>query len=72
MAVEFSVAYKLTSVGEHREFAFTLESTAEDAHVTETEQSRARRGPRGPESDPHVLDEMKTLQDEAKNEKLQK
>ncbi|KAF2830295.1 phosphoglycerate mutase-like protein [Ophiobolus disseminans] len=53
---------------EHREFIFTPESTAEDAHVTETAESKARRGPRGPESDPHVLDEMKTMQDEAKSE----
>lgn len=71
MVVDIFVAYKLTLLGEYREFVFTSESTAEDAHVTETEQSRARRGPRGPESDPHVLDEMKTLKDEAKNEKLQ-
>ncbi|KAF1911392.1 hypothetical protein BDU57DRAFT_560498 [Ampelomyces quisqualis] len=54
---------------EHREFVFTSESTSEDAHVTETEQSRARRGPNGPKSDPHVLDEMKTLKDAAKKEK---
>jgi hypothetical protein len=53
-------------VGEHREFTFTSVSTAEDAHVEETRESRARRGPKGPESDPHVLDEMKTMQDEAK------
>jgi hypothetical protein len=55
-------------VGEHREFTFTSESTAEDAHVQETGESKARRGPKGPESDPHVLDEMKTMQEQAKGE----
>lgn len=58
----------LTDPGEHREFVFTPDSTAEDAHVTETQESKARRGPKGPESDPHVLDEMKTMQDEAKSD----
>ena len=72
MVVTSLVADKLTLVGEHREFVFTSKSTDEDAHVTETEQSRARRGPRGPESDPHILDEMKALQNEAKNEKMQR
>jgi hypothetical protein len=71
IVVDSSVARELTLTGEHREFAFTSESTSDDAHVAETEQSRARRGPRGPEADPHVVDEMKTLQGEAKNEKLQ-
>ncbi|KAL5116358.1 hypothetical protein ACEQ8H_005706 [Pleosporales sp. CAS-2024a] len=56
---------------EHREFFFTSDSTAKDAHVQETEQSRAGRGPTGPETDPHVLEEMKTMQEEAKVEKLQ-
>jgi hypothetical protein len=58
---------ELTRTGEHREFVFTAESTAEDAHVQETDTSRARRGPKGPESDPHVLEEMKTMQHEAKD-----
>ncbi|KAH3939205.1 hypothetical protein HBI25_194960 [Parastagonospora nodorum] len=53
---------------EHREFVFTSDSTSADAHVEETERSRARRGPNGPESDPHVLDEMKTMQQQAKDE----
>jgi hypothetical protein len=62
-------AFRLIEIGEHREFDFTSASTAEDAHVAETQSSRARRGPRGPESDPHVLDEMKTLQNEAKDKR---
>ncbi|KAH7396981.1 histidine phosphatase superfamily [Phaeosphaeria sp. MPI-PUGE-AT-0046c] len=52
---------------EHREFVFTSESTAEDAHVLETDGSRSRRGWKGPESDPHVVEQMKTMQDEAQN-----
>lgn len=59
---------ELTEIGEHREFVFTSDSTSADAHVEETERSRARRGPNGPESDPHVLDEMKTMQQQAKDE----
>jgi hypothetical protein len=39
--------------------------------VIETVESRARRGPKGPESDPHVLDEMKTVQAQAKKENQQ-
>jgi hypothetical protein len=58
-------------LGEHREFTFTPESIAEDAHLQETKESKARRGPQGPESDPHVLDEMKAIQDEAKGETQQ-
>ncbi|KAF2025790.1 hypothetical protein EK21DRAFT_103708 [Setomelanomma holmii] len=50
---------------EHREFVFTPQSTAEDAHVVETAESRARRGLGEPESDPHVLEEMKKMQAEA-------
>jgi hypothetical protein len=34
----------------------------------ETERSRARRGPQDPELDPHVLDQLKAVQDEAKDE----
>lgn len=58
---------ELTLSGEHREFAFTPESTAEDAHVLETEDSRARRQAKEPESDPHVVEQMKTMQNEAQN-----
>ncbi|KAF1845013.1 phosphoglycerate mutase-like protein [Cucurbitaria berberidis CBS 394.84] len=47
---------------EHREFVFTADSTAEDAHVTETRQSRTSRGAQEIESDPHVLDELKTVE----------
>ncbi|KAH7093373.1 histidine phosphatase superfamily [Paraphoma chrysanthemicola] len=54
---------------EHREFVFTPESTAEDAHVVETQESRARRGLGEPETDPHVLEEMKTMQEQARTEK---
>jgi hypothetical protein len=56
------------TTGEHREFVFTPESTAEDAHVVETAESKARRGLKAPESDPHVLDVMKTMQEEAKKQ----
>lgn len=62
-----TTVFQLTLSGEHREFVFTSESTAEDAHVLETDGSRARRGWKEPESDPHVLDEMKTMQKEAQN-----
>ncbi len=31
-------------LGEHREFVFTAESTVTDAHIVETQASRARRG----------------------------
>lgn len=57
----------LTISGEHREFVFTLESTVGDAHVCETGDSRARRQAKIPESDPHVLEQMKTMQNEAQN-----
>jgi hypothetical protein len=60
---------KLIEIGEYREFDFTPESTAADAHVNETLASRARRGPKGPESDPHVLDEIKTVQNEAREQR---
>lgn len=46
---------------EHREFAFTPESTPEDAHVQETAESRKSRGAKQPENDPHVLEELKGL-----------
>lgn len=55
------------STGEHREFAFTTSSTAEDAHVKETAESRKKRG-KEPESDPHVLDQLEKVQEEAKNQ----
>lgn len=66
---DYFEAFELIEIGEHREFDFTSASTAADAHVDETPASRARRGPTGPESDPHVLDEMKTLQNEAKEKR---
>lgn len=52
----------LTCIGEHREFDFTSASTAEDAHVKETKESRARRGAKEVEDDPHVVDALKTVQ----------
>jgi hypothetical protein len=57
-------AFELIEIGEYRAFDFTAASTAEDAHVAETPTSRARRGPTGPEPDPHVLEEIKTVQNE--------
>ncbi|KAL6712180.1 hypothetical protein ACN47E_000057 [Coniothyrium glycines] len=47
---------------EHREFVFTAESTAEDAHVLETNESRTSRGVKQVEDDPHVLDELQGLE----------
>jgi hypothetical protein len=52
-------------LGEHREFVFTSESTADDAHVVETDESRKRRGWSAPESDPHVVEEIKTVEEQA-------
>ncbi|KAF2130539.1 phosphoglycerate mutase family protein-like protein [Dothidotthia symphoricarpi CBS 119687] len=46
---------------EHREFRFTTESTADNAHLQELEASRRRRGVQEKESDPHVLDALKTV-----------
>ncbi|KAH9882266.1 hypothetical protein J1614_001438 [Plenodomus biglobosus] len=46
---------------EHREFVFTDNSTAEDAHITETLESRTRRGVREAEDDPHVLQELEAV-----------
>ncbi|KAH9874828.1 hypothetical protein IAQ61_004018 [Plenodomus lingam] len=46
---------------EHREFVFTDSSTAEDAHVIEILESRTRRGVKGAEDDPHVLQELETI-----------
>ncbi|KAI4681932.1 hypothetical protein J4E81_009693 [Alternaria sp. BMP 2799] len=43
---------------EHRVFTFTPESTAEDAHVRETWESRRSRGAQEVEKDPHVVDEF--------------
>ncbi|CAN9092862.1 unnamed protein product [Alternaria alternata] len=43
---------------EHRVFVFTPESTAEDAHVSETWESRRSRGAQEVETDPHVVDEF--------------
>ncbi|KAG9189106.1 phosphoglycerate mutase-like protein [Alternaria panax] len=43
---------------EHRVFVFTPESTAEDAHVSETWESRRIRGAQEVETDPHVVDEF--------------
>lgn len=40
----------------------------EDAHVVETDGSKARRQANEPESDPHVVAEMKTMQIEAQKE----
>lgn len=42
---------------------FSPESTGEDAHVVETQESRSRRGAPDIETDPHVLDELKTVAD---------
>jgi len=39
-------------------FTFTPESTAEDAHVGETWESRRSRGAQEVEKDPHVVDEF--------------
>ncbi|KAJ4371154.1 hypothetical protein N0V83_004370 [Neocucurbitaria cava] len=47
---------------EHREFLFSAKSTKEDAHVVETRESRTRRGAQEVESDPHVLEELKTVE----------
>ena len=44
--------------GEHRVFVFTPESTAENAHVEETWESRRRRSSKGVEKDPHVVEEF--------------
>ncbi|KAF2844820.1 phosphoglycerate mutase family protein-like protein [Plenodomus tracheiphilus IPT5] len=46
---------------EHRQFVFTDSSTAEDAHVMETPESRTKRGVKEVEDDPHVLQELKTV-----------
>ncbi|KAF1831759.1 phosphoglycerate mutase-like protein [Decorospora gaudefroyi] len=43
---------------EHRQFVFTPESTAQDAHVSETSESKQSRGAQEVESDPHVVDEL--------------
>ncbi|KAH7348028.1 phosphoglycerate mutase family protein-like protein [Pyrenochaeta sp. MPI-SDFR-AT-0127] len=51
---------------EHREFIFTSGSTAKEAHVTETKESRARRNTQEKEEDPHVVDELKTVEEKAK------
>lgn len=51
----------LTPLGEHRIFDFTPNSTAEDAHLEETEVSRSSRGLEEREMDPHVLEELITV-----------
>ncbi|KAJ8119099.1 hypothetical protein OPT61_g65 [Boeremia exigua] len=43
---------------EHRIFDFTPDSTATDAHLQETEESRSSRGAEEREHDPHVLEEL--------------
>ncbi|KAJ4339380.1 hypothetical protein N0V87_003317 [Didymella glomerata] len=43
---------------EHRVFDFTSTSTATDAHLQETDESRSSRGAEEREHDPHVLEEL--------------
>ncbi|KAF2200607.1 phosphoglycerate mutase-like protein [Delitschia confertaspora ATCC 74209] len=43
---------------EMREFMFTPTSNEQEAHITETEESRKKRGPSCPEDDPIVLEEL--------------
>lgn len=57
-----TTAYKNCEV---RQFFFTPESTAEDAHVVETPESQKIRGVNQKEDDPHVLDELKTVKERA-------
>ena len=49
------------SLGEHRIFEFTNGSTAEGAHLVETDQSRESRGAERVEPDPHVMDALVTV-----------
>ena len=49
---------KLTGSGEHRVYVFSPGSTAEEAHVEETWESRSKRSGPELEKDPHVVDEF--------------
>ena len=49
---------QLTCSGEHRIFDFTPDSTAADAHLQETKESRSFRDAEEREHDPHVLEEL--------------
>ena len=49
---------KLTGPGEHRVYVFSRGSTAEEAHVEETWESRSKRGGPELETEAHVVDEF--------------
>jgi hypothetical protein len=48
-------------LGEHRIFEFTNGSTANGAHLIETDESRKSRGAEEIESDPHVVEALVTV-----------
>lgn len=52
---------RLTRAGEHRIFEFTSDSTSEDAHLEETNESKSSRGFEEREVDPHVLEELRSV-----------
>ena len=52
---------RLTRTGEHRIFEFTSDSTSEDAHLEETNESKSSRGFEEREVDPHVLEELRSV-----------
>lgn len=58
LTCETSANRWLTLLGEHRIFDFTSDSTATDAHLQETDESRSSRGAEEREHDPHVLEEL--------------
>lgn len=59
---DWSIADPMNSTAyrncETRQFVFTPESTAEDAHLAETPESKKTRGAQEKEDDPHVLIDM--------------
>ncbi|KAF2792624.1 phosphoglycerate mutase-like protein [Melanomma pulvis-pyrius CBS 109.77] len=67
---DWDVADPMTGTAYHncevRIFDFTSESTSSDAHLVETAESRRTRGKDEPETDPHVLDEMRAVEGKAK------
>jgi hypothetical protein len=56
-----NLGLKLTWLGEHRIFEFTTGSTADGAHLVETDQSRGSRGAEKVEPDPHVMEALVTV-----------
>jgi hypothetical protein len=53
--------FGLTRAGEHRIYDFTPDSTAVDAHLEETNESKSSRGFEKREMDPHVFEELKAV-----------